>query len=74
MLDNPHSAVVLGMPKKGLTTEEEKKTEEKLAAYKASLSREQLEKLVEKTRKLKEFQDSEDSAEAKAKIPMLIEP
>ena len=71
MLDNPHSAVVLGMPKKGLTTEEEKKTEEKLAAYKASLSREQLEKLVEKTRKLKEFQDSEDSAEAKAKIPML---
>ena len=26
MLDNPHSAVVLGMPKKGLTTEEEKKT------------------------------------------------
>lgn len=71
MLDNPHSAVVLGIPKKGLTTEEEKKTEEKLAAYKASLSREQLEKLVEKTRKLKEFQDSEDSAEAKAKIPML---
>lgn len=57
--------------KKGLTTEEEKKTEEKLAAYKASLSRKQLEKLVEKTRKLKEFQDSEDSAEAKAKIPML---
>ena len=51
MLDNPHSAVVLGIPKKGLTTQEEKQTEEKLAAYKASLSQEQLEELVEKTRK-----------------------
>ena len=68
MLDNPHSAVVLGMPKKGLTTEEEKKTEEKLAAYKASLSREQLEKLVEKTRKLKEFRTARTAQRQKPKF------
>lgn len=71
LLNNSHTALVLGVPKKGLAMEEEKATEEKLASYKASCSREELEKLVEKTRKLKEFQESEDSEEAKARIPML---
>lgn len=71
LLENPHSAVVLGVPKKGLAAQQEKETEEKLAAYKASLSEEEIQKLVEKTRKLKEFQDSEDSPEVKTKIPML---
>ena len=71
LLDNPHTAVVLGVPKKGLANCEEREVEEKLAAYKAGLTGEELEKLVEKTEKLKEFQESEDSEEAKARIPML---
>lgn len=71
LLDNPHTALVLGVPKKGMALEEEKQLEEKLAAYKESCTREQLEEMVEKTRRLQQFQESEDSEEAKARIPML---
>lgn len=71
LLNNPHAAVVLGIPKKGLTAQEEQKTAERLAEYKKTLSQEELEKLVEKTEKLRIFQDTEDTSEDKAKIPML---
>ena len=71
LLENPHTAVVVGIPQKGLATEQEKKTEEKLAAYKASLSPEEIRKLVEETRHLKEFQDAPDDPEALAALPML---
>lgn len=70
-LENPHTAVVLGVPAKGLATKEEKRVEEKLAEYKAGLSREELEMMVEKTRRLKAYQEEEDSEEVKAKIPLL---
>lgn len=71
LLDNPHMAVVLGVPEKGLAVEQEKELAQKLAAYKATLSREELEQLVKKTKLLQEFQESEDSEEDKARIPML---
>ncbi len=71
LLGNPHTAVVVAVPKKGLALEKEKALEEKLAAYKATLSQEQLEELVEKTHALVEYQESEDSDEAKTCIPML---
>lgn len=71
LLNNPHAAVVIGIPKKGLASKGEKGLEEKLAAYKKTLSNLQLEEMVKKTKALKEFQESEDSDEAKARIPML---
>ena len=71
LLENPHTAVVVGIPRKGLATEQEKKTEEALAAYKASLSPEEVKKLVEQTRHLKKFQDAPDDPEALAALPML---
>ena len=71
LLDNPHTAIVLGVPQKGLAAKQEKELEEKLVAYKATLSGEELEQLVQKTEALKAFQESEDSEEDKARIPML---
>ena len=71
LLDNPHTAVVLGVPVKGLAPRQEKELEEKLAAYKATLTVPELEELVKKTQELQVFQESEDSEEDKARIPML---
>lgn len=71
LLNNPHTAVVIGVPEKGLASREEKELEEKLAAYKKTLTDEQLEEMVAKTQALKAYQESEDSDEAKARIPML---
>ena len=71
LLDNPHTAVVLGVPSRGLATREEQRVEEELAAYKATLGKEELKKLVERTQHLKEFQDAPDDPEALAALPML---
>ena len=71
LLDNPHSSIVTLVPKKGLAEKEEQETAEKLAAYKATLSREELQKLIKQTNALEEFQEAEDSEEAKQCIPLL---
>lgn len=71
LLDNPHSSIVTLVPQKGLSEQEEKETAEKLADYKASLSPEEIRKLVEQTAALEKFQEAEDSEEAKACIPLL---
>lgn len=51
-------------PKRGLAAEKETALAEKLAKYKASLSQEELEKLVVDTKHLKEYQDAEETEEA----------
>ena len=70
-LDNPHSAMVILTPAKGLAREREKETEEKLAAYKASLSEEEITKLIEETKALKEYQSTKDTQEDLECLPML---
>ena len=70
-LDNPHSAMVILTPAKGLARERELKTEKKLAAYKASLSEEEIERLIEETKELKEYQKSKDTPEDLECLPML---
>lgn len=70
-LDNPHALLMVLVPKQGLEKEIAEKTKKELAAYKASLSKEELEKLVEDTKALKEYQKEEDTPEALATIPML---
>lgn len=67
LLANPFEAVIVVAPEKNLTAKED----EKLAAYKASLSEEELEKLVTATRELKEYQDTPSTPEILAKIPLL---
>ncbi len=71
LLDNPHGVVVALEPEKGLGSKNEEALKEKLAAYKASLSEEELEALVQDTKHLKAYQDEPSSEEDLKKIPML---
>lgn len=70
-LNNSHSSVVMCCPKKGLTAENDKKLADKLAAYKASLSKEELDALVASTKHLKEYQSEPSTKEELESIPLL---
>ncbi|NLP34553.1 MAG: insulinase family protein, partial [Clostridiales bacterium] len=71
LLDNKHSALVILKPKIGLNAEKEEKLKEKLAAYKASLSREEISELIKETRHLKVFQETPSTKEEMEKIPLI---
>lgn len=71
LLDNPFEAVIVVSPKKNLTLIEDEKLKEKLADYKKTLSKQELQLLIEKTRQLKEYQDTPSSKEDMEKIPLL---
>ncbi len=71
LLDNPHKSIVVLKPKKGLTEERDKALADKLAAYKAGLSESEILKIVAQTKALKEYQDTPDTPENLAKIPLL---
>lgn len=71
LLDNPHKAYVFVVPKKGLNTEKEAALATKLNELKASMTPEEIEKMVAETKALTEYQEAEDSKEDMAKIPML---
>ncbi len=70
-LDNPHAALVAAVPKKGLAAERDEALRQKLAAYKASLSGDQKRELMERTKRLREYQDAPTPKEDLAKLPML---
>ena len=70
-LDNPHAALVAAVPKKGLAAERDEALRQKLAAYKASLSGDQKRELMERTKRLREYQDAPTAKEDLAKLPML---
>ena len=71
LLENSHGADVVLRPRRGLAARKEAEEAEKLAAYKASLGREELEELVRQTKALKKYQESEETPEALACIPLL---
>lgn len=71
ILENNHSSVVVVKPKKGLMEERNKAVAEKLAKYKASLSEEEIEKLIMEYRELQEWNSSPNSEEALNTIPTL---
>ncbi len=71
ILENTHKSIVMVEPKKNLVEQEEKQLREKLAAYKASLTEEEIAKIVENTRLLTEYQEEEDTPEKLACIPVL---
>ena len=58
-------------PKKGMTAESDRALEEKLAAYKASLTDAQLDEMIEKTAALRAYQEEPSTPEELATIPML---
>ena len=71
LLDNTHGAVVSLEPEKGLNSKVEEALEAKLAEYKASLSKEDLQKMIEDTKHLEEYQEEESTEEDMQKLPML---
>jgi Zn-dependent M16 (insulinase) family peptidase len=71
LLNNTHQSVVVLKPKPGLSEEKDEEVRKQLAAYKASLSAEEIDKLVKQTLRLKELQQTPDSPEALATIPLL---
>ncbi len=70
-VNNPHSLLITLEPKPGLEKEINEKTDKELSSYKASLSPDEVERLVKNTGDLKEYQKQEDSPEALATIPLL---
>ncbi len=71
LLDNTHGSKVALYPKVGLEKEIEEEVTKKLADYKASLSEEALQKLIDETKAFNAFQDKEDDPEAALCIPLL---
>ena len=71
LLENPHGCVLTLLPKKGLAAQREKELEEKLEAYRSSLSDEELNAMVERTKALEAYQEAEEDPEALKCIPML---
>ncbi|MCL1822518.1 MAG: insulinase family protein, partial [Prolixibacteraceae bacterium] len=71
LLVNPHSLLLTLNPEPGLQARRDARLAQKLADYKAALTAEEIDKLVEETQSLIEYQQREDSPEALATIPML---
>lgn len=71
LLDNTHGAILSLVPEKGLAAKRDKELEEKLENYRKSLSDEELTRMVENTKALEAYQESEEDPEALTCIPML---
>ena len=71
LLDNTHGAIVVVKPERGRTARMETELEEALQAYKMSLSKEEQERLVERTKALEAYQSEPDAEEDLERIPIL---
>ncbi len=71
LLNNTHIAYVILAPEKGLTAKRDEALKAKLSAYKASLGKEEVKDLIEKTKALKAYQEEPTPKEDLLKIPML---
>ncbi|MBK1813563.1 insulinase family protein [Clostridium sp. YIM B02505] len=71
ILDNKHSSFIILKPKKGLNEEKQKALKDKLDRVKNTLSEVEIKTLIDKCKALKERQNTADTEEALASIPML---
>ena len=71
LLDNTHGSSVTVKPKRGLGNEREEALAKEHSDYKASLSDEEIKKLIEDTEHLKKYQEEPSSDEDLRKLPML---
>ncbi|HWT76322.1 MAG TPA: insulinase family protein [Mobilitalea sp.] len=71
LLDNTHTSIVILSPKSGLGGEKEEKLKKRLAEYKATLSKEEIQKIVTETKELKQYQEIPSTREELEKIPLL---
>lgn len=70
-LNNSDSVVMVATPSATKNEKEAKELKDRLSAYKASLSDEEIDKLIEETNAFNEFLSKEDSDEDKATLPTL---
>ena len=70
-LDNPHKLLITLAPSKTVAKERDAENAAKLAEIKSKMSAAEIENVIETARKLKIRQQSPDSPEALAKIPLL---
>ena len=61
ILDNNHKSLVSLYPEQGLQDKKDAEVKEQLAAIKASMSKDELEAIVEQTKRLKLRQETPDS-------------
>ncbi|HAU88640.1 MAG TPA: peptidase M16, partial [Lachnospiraceae bacterium] len=71
LLDNPHSTLVILEPEVGLTAKGEQELKEKLAAYKATLTKEELQTIIRENKELREWQETPSTQEELELIPLL---
>ncbi|HYE82998.1 MAG TPA: insulinase family protein [Clostridia bacterium] len=71
ILNNNHSSLLVLKPKKGMSEVKDEETKSKLRNIKTQMTKEQLQELVKQTRELKDWQNTPDSPEKLALIPML---
>ena len=71
LLENTPGSIVVVKPERGRTARLDKELEEKLNAYKESLSKEEIERIVKDTEELRAFQEAEELPENIEKIPVL---
>ncbi|MBQ5918302.1 MAG: insulinase family protein, partial [Lachnospiraceae bacterium] len=71
ILENNHKVILTLAPEAGLTKKNEEELKNKLSEYKASLSNEQLQNIIDETKALLKYQSEPSSVEDMEKIPML---
>lgn len=71
LIGNPHSAIVVLKPEPGLNQKADQAVSRKLEAYKAGLTPEEVEALVQDTREIQLRQQSADKPEDLARLPLL---
>lgn len=71
MLDNNHASLVILKPKTGLNKIREDEMRQQLAAYKESLSKEEIQNIIQETKILRKFQETPSTKEELEAIPLL---
>ena len=71
ILNNNHKVLVSIYPERGLQERKDAEVKEHLAAVKANMTKEEIDSIVEQTKRLKIRQETPDSDEALASIPLL---
>ncbi len=70
-LNSKHGSLLSFVPKVGLNAEKDRKVREKLAAFKQSLSHEEIQKMIRTTEELKKYQGEPSTPEQLRTIPLL---
>ena len=70
-INNNHSSLVVVVPVKGMTVKKDNELKEKLAKIKEAMSAEEINELVNRTKRLKEYQETPSTKEELDTIPVL---